>query len=32
MESNADVRIVGASNFAMSYRYTEINGRSVTER
>jgi hypothetical protein len=29
MESNADVRIVGSSTFAMSYRYTEINGRSV---
>jgi hypothetical protein len=31
MESNADVRIVGASTFAMSYRYTEINGRPVAE-
>jgi hypothetical protein len=29
MESNADVRIVGSSTFAMSYRYTEINGRPV---
>lgn len=31
MESNADVRIVGSSTFAMSYRYTEINGRTVAE-
>jgi len=31
MESNADVRIVGASNFSMTYRYTEINGRSTEQ-
>jgi hypothetical protein len=31
MESVADVRIVGASTFNMSYRYTEINGRKVDQ-
>jgi hypothetical protein len=29
MESTADVRIVGASTFAMSYQYLEINGQKV---
>ena len=29
MRSTADVLIVGASSFAMTYRYTEINGHSV---
>ncbi len=31
MESVADVRIVGASRFNMSYRYTEINGQKVDQ-
>ena len=29
MRSTADVLVVGASNFAMTYRYTEINGSPV---
>jgi hypothetical protein len=29
MRSTADVLIVGASSFAMTYRYTEINGHAV---
>src|SRR5262249_52028854 len=31
MQSTADVLIVGASSFSMTYRYLEINGRSVTQ-
>jgi hypothetical protein len=31
MESVADVRIVGASTFNMSYRYTEINGHKIDQ-
>jgi hypothetical protein len=31
MESVADVRIVGASTFNMSYRYVEINGQKVDQ-
>ena len=30
MRSTADVLVVGPSSFAMSYRYVEINGRTVT--
>ena len=29
MRSTADVLIVGASPFAMTYRYVEINGRAL---
>jgi hypothetical protein len=29
MRSTADVLVVGASNFSMTYRYTEINGVPV---
>jgi hypothetical protein len=29
MRSTADVLIVGSSSFAMTYRYVEINGKSV---
>ena len=32
MSSTADVLVVGASNFAMTYRYTEINGAPVADR
>jgi len=32
MRSTADVLIVGASSFAMTYRYTEINGAPVEQR
>ncbi len=32
MRSTADVLVVGASNFAMTYRYTEINGAPVTQQ
>jgi len=32
MHSNADVLIVGASFFDMTYQYSEINGRMVTPR
>jgi hypothetical protein len=31
MSSTADVLIVGASTFSMTYRYSEINGRSVPD-
>jgi len=30
MRSTADVLIVGASSFAMTYRYVEINGKPVS--
>jgi hypothetical protein len=30
MQSTADVLLVGASKFSMTYHYTEINGRSVS--
>jgi hypothetical protein len=29
MKSNADVLIVGSSSFAMDYKYTEINGKTI---
>jgi len=29
MRSTADVLVVGSSSFAMTYRYTEINGKPV---
>jgi hypothetical protein len=32
MRSTADVLIVGASSFAMTYRYTEINGKTIPEK
>lgn len=32
MASVADIRIVGASNFRMSYRYLEVNGQQVEPR
>ena len=32
MRSTADVLVVGASNFAMTYHYTEINGVPVDQR
>src|SRR5436190_18579342 len=32
MASVADIRIVGASNFQMSYRYLEVNGQQVEPR
>jgi hypothetical protein len=32
MRSTADVLIVGASTFAMTYRYVEINGRTIDSR
>jgi hypothetical protein len=32
MRSTADVLVVGASNFSMTYRYTEINGAPVTQQ
>lgn len=32
MSSTADVLIVGASTFSMTYRYTEINGKTVPEK
>jgi len=32
MQSTADVLIVGASSFSMTYRYTEINGRPVEQK
>jgi hypothetical protein len=32
MRSTADVLIVGSSSFAMTYRYTEINGKPVPEK
>jgi len=32
MASVADIRIVGAANFSMSYRYLEINGQKVEPR
>jgi hypothetical protein len=31
MESTADVLIVGSSSFAMTYRYSEINGKPVSQ-
>ena len=31
MSSKADVRVVGASTFSMTYSYVEINGRPVTQ-
>jgi hypothetical protein len=31
MQSTADVLIVGASSFSMTYRYSEINGKSVSQ-
>lgn len=32
MSSTADVLIVGASTFSMTYRYTEINGKTIAEK
>jgi hypothetical protein len=32
MSSTADVLIVGASTFSMTYQYTEINGKPIPER
>jgi hypothetical protein len=32
MKSTADVLIVGASSFAMTYRYVEINGKTIPEK
>jgi hypothetical protein len=32
MRSTADVLIVGASSFAMTYRYTEINGKTIPQK
>jgi hypothetical protein len=32
MRSTADVLVVGASNFSMTYRYTEINGAPVVQQ
>jgi len=32
MSSTADVLIAGASTFSMTYRYTEINGKTVPEK
>jgi len=32
MKSTADVLIVGASSFAMTYRYVEVNGKPVPEK
>ena len=32
MSSTADVLIVGASTFSMTYRYTEINGKTVPDK
>ena len=32
MSSTADVLIVGSSTFAMTYRYSEINGKTVPEK
>ncbi|PYR45678.1 MAG: hypothetical protein DMF89_24400 [Acidobacteria bacterium] len=32
MGSTADVLVVGASTFSMTYRYTEINGRPVEDQ
>jgi hypothetical protein len=32
MSSTADVLIVGSSSFAMTYRYAEINGKSVPDK
>lgn len=31
MSSTADVLVVGASTFSMTYRYTEINGKQIPE-
>ncbi len=31
MSSTADVLIVGASTFSMTYRYTEINGKPIPD-
>jgi hypothetical protein len=31
MSSTADVLIVGASTFSMTYRYAEINGKQIPE-
>jgi hypothetical protein len=31
MKSTADVLIVGSSSFSMTYRYSEINGKTVSE-
>jgi hypothetical protein len=31
MKSTADVLIVGTSSFSMTYRYSEINGKSVSQ-
>jgi hypothetical protein len=31
MKSTADVLIVGSSSFSMTYRYSEINGKSVSQ-
>jgi hypothetical protein len=32
MDSTADILVVGASTFSMTYRYLEVNGRPVTEK
>ncbi len=32
MSSTADVLIVGASTFSMTYRYTEINGKTSPDK
>jgi hypothetical protein len=32
MTSTADVLIVGASTFSMTYRYAEINGKQIPEK
>ena len=32
MSSTADVLVVGASTFSMTYRYTEINGKTIPEK
>ena len=31
MKSTADVLIVGSSSFSMTYRYSEINGKLVSQ-
>jgi hypothetical protein len=31
MNSNADVLVVGASTFSMTYTYVEINGQQVRQ-
>ncbi len=32
MSSTADVLVVGASTFSMTYRYTEINGKTIPDK